>query len=482
MRRDAGPARRSAPEFEPLWALGLAGGLPGHTGLFRSLATGPACGVASTLVRLAERIRIGIVGLGWVGQEVARAALEDPRVRLVGVVDQDPMKAGRDLGEIIGKGRLGLGILLDVSEMLSRARPEVAVVSTTSDVEALGPTLEKCVAGGAHVVTTCENLADAETALSQLEPGFPERVRDAGVVVLATGVNPGFAMDRLPVTLAQVTRSIRRIRVSRVINASTRRAQLQAKVGVGLTPHGFNEAVRNGEIGHAGLSASLRLVAKGVGISLDKTSEVFLPVLAASPMASVLGPVASGRVRGIYQIARGFCARREVVTLELTMVLEEPRPRDTVDIVGEPPIHFEGELPGDDCTVASMLSAIAVIVTMPPGLRTVLEVPLEQPEEPGEGVPVVSVSRPAPEPLRGAARARAAKKAAKHAKAARKASKKKRVAKKKAGGKRAPPGKRTMQKNKPAKKKQPEIAPVARKKDLSSQKASSRNVSQGRQG
>ena len=316
------------------------------------------------------------------GQEVARAALEDPRVRLVGVADQDPMKAGRDLGEIIGEGRLGLEILPDVAEMLSRARPEVAVVSTTSNVEVLGPTLEQCVAEGAHVVTTCENLADVETALLQLEPGFAERARDAGVVVLATGVNPGFAMDRLPVTLAQVTRNIRRIRVSRVVNASTRRAQLQAKIGVGLTPHGFTEAVRNGEIGHAGLSASLRLVAKGLGIQLDKTSEAFSPVLAASPMASVHGPVASGRVRGIYQIARGYRARREIVTLELTMALGESHPRDTIDIVGEPPIHFEGELAGDDCTVAAVLSAIAVIVTMPPGLRTVLEVPLEQPEEP----------------------------------------------------------------------------------------------------
>lgn len=343
-------------------------------------------------MRLEERIRIGIVGLGWVGQEVARASFEDPRVTLVGVADSDPMKAGRDLGEIIGEGRLGRSIDASVEAMLARERPEVAVVCTTSDVEKLGPTLELCVAHGAHVVTTCENLADPEIGLSQLEPGFDERVRRAGLVVLATGVNPGFAMDRLPVMLAQVTRNIRRIRVSRVVNASTRRAQLQAKIGVGMTPHGFSEAIRGGEIGHAGLSASLRLMAKGLGIPLDKTSEAFSPVLAASPTSSVLGPVPSGRVRGIYQIARGYRARREIITLELTMALDEPSPRDTIDIVGEPPIHFEGELPGDPCTVAAVLSAIYVVVTMPPGLRTVLDVPLEQPEEP----PLRSAPQPIP--------------------------------------------------------------------------------------
>lgn len=332
--------------------------------------------------RLEERIRIGIVGLGWVGQEVARAALEDARVTLVGVADVDPVKAGRDLGEIIGEGRLGIPIDTDVSSMLGRARPEVAVVATTSDVEECGPTLEACVAHGAHVVTSCENLADGELALAQLEPGFDERARAAGVVVLATGVNPGFAMDRLPVMLAQATRNIRRLRVQRTVDASTRRAQLQAKIGVGRDPSEFSDAIRDGTIGHAGLSASLRLVAKGLGFSLEKTSEAFSPVIAAHATTSTLGPVPAGAVRGIYQIARGYREGREVVTLELTMALDEPRPRDTIDIVGEPPIHFEGELPGDPSTVATVLSAVGVVVTMPPGLRSVLDVPLEQPEEP----------------------------------------------------------------------------------------------------
>ncbi len=333
-------------------------------------------------MRLKERIRIGIVGLGWVGQEVARAALEDPRVTLVGTADADKNKAGRDLGEIIGEGRLGIPIDQDVEGMLSRARPEVAVVCTTSDVEALGPTLELCVAHGAHVVTTCENLADAEQALSQLDDDFDARAREAGTVVLATGVNPGFAMDRLPVMLAQATRNIRRIRVTRVVNATTRRAQLQSKVGVGMTPHEFSDAIKAGLIGHAGLSSSLRLIAKGIGLHLDKTSEAFSPVIAAEPTVSVFGPVPVGRVRGIYQIARGYRHGREIVTLELTMALDEPQPRDTIDIVGEPPLHLEGELPGDTCTVSTVLSAISVVVAMPPGMRTVLDVPLEQPEEP----------------------------------------------------------------------------------------------------
>ncbi len=343
--------------------------------------------------RLKERIRFGIVGLGWVGQEVARAALEDARVTLVGIADTDPMKAGRDLGELIGEGRLGLPIDASVEGMLARTRPEVAVVSTQADVESVASVLEACVASGAHVITTCENLADPELGRAQLSPDFDLRARTAEVVVLATGVNPGFAMDRLPVTLAQATRNIRRIRVARVVDGSQRRAQLLQKVGVGLTPHGFGEAIRRGDVGHIGLAASVRLIARGLGISLDKTAEVFTPLLASSPATSIIGAVPSGRVRGIHQIARGYRQAREVITLELTIAVDEPNPRDTIDIVGEPPIHFEGELPGDQCTVAAVLSAISVVVSMAPGVRTVLELPVEQPEEPPRA-PSVAAVRP----------------------------------------------------------------------------------------
>jgi 4-hydroxy-tetrahydrodipicolinate reductase len=240
-------------------------------------------------------------------------------------------------------------------------------------------------------------LTDADQALSQLEDGFDVRAREAGTVVLATGVNPGFAMDRLPVMMAQATRNVRRIRVTRIVNATTRRAQLQAKVGVGMSPAEFGEAIKAGQIGHAGLSASLRLIAKGIGLQLDKTSEAFSPVIAADATQSVFGPVAVGRVRGIYQIARGYRHGREIVTLELTMALDEPNPRDTIDIVGEPPLHFEGELPGDTCTIATVLSAISVVVAMPPGLRTVLDVPLEQPEEPSTRIEGSTPSRAATE-------------------------------------------------------------------------------------
>lgn len=328
-----------------------------------------------------ERVRIGVVGVGWIGAEVARASLEDPRVELVGVADTDPHKVGRDLGEVIGEGRIGLVIDADLSAVLARERPEVVIVCASSDAERSAQVASACLDAGCHVVLTTESLASPSDADRVFADGLDQRARERGVVVMATGVNPGFAMDRLPVTLAQQTRSIRRVRVRRVVDLATRRAQLQAKAGVGLTPAAFKKAMAQGRVGHVGLDASVRLIARGLDLTLEAVSERLEPLVAAeATSSSVLGPLGSGRIRGIRQVARGHFEGQELISLELVMALDEPSPMTTIDIVGIPPLHLECDFPGDACTVASVLSAVGLIVDLKPGLRTVLDLPAARPE------------------------------------------------------------------------------------------------------
>ena len=251
-----------------------------------------------------ERVRIGIIGLGWIGQELARAALEDPRVELVGVSDQDPNKCGRDLGEIIGHGRLEIPIEKKLDALVKRARPEVVVLCTTSDVDETARQAIVCLQHGAHVVTTCENLAAPDHIKSRAVDKLRKEAAVRGLVALATGVNPGFAMDRLPCLLSRATRNIRRIRVRRVVDAASRRAQLQTKIGVGMSVADFEKAAERGAIGHAGLLPSLKLLGEGLGITFEGATESIRPLIAETASnASVLGPLAAGKIRGVSVIA-----------------------------------------------------------------------------------------------------------------------------------------------------------------------------------
>jgi 4-hydroxy-tetrahydrodipicolinate reductase len=80
--------------------------------------------------------------------------------------------------------------------------------------------------------------------------------RKARVAVLATGVNPGFAMDALPIMLTAVCERIDSISVNRVQDASIRRLPFQQKIGAGLTIAEFERKKADGSVRHVGLTES----------------------------------------------------------------------------------------------------------------------------------------------------------------------------------------------------------------------------------
>ncbi len=48
------------------------------------------------------KVRVALYGVGVIGAAVARAALNHKSLEVVGAVDRDPQKVGKDLGELIG--------------------------------------------------------------------------------------------------------------------------------------------------------------------------------------------------------------------------------------------------------------------------------------------------------------------------------------------------------------------------------------------
>src|SRR5262249_56295914 len=85
--------------------------------------------------------------------------------------------------------------------------------------------------------------------------------RKAKVAVLATGVNPGFTMDALPITLTGVCERVDSIRVDRIQDARVRRLPFQQKIGAGLTREQFQKKVDDASVRHVGLAESVSMIA-----------------------------------------------------------------------------------------------------------------------------------------------------------------------------------------------------------------------------
>lgn len=318
-------------------------------------------------------IRVVQYGLGPIGIETARAVAERPDLVLAGAIDIDPDKAGRDLGDLLDTGRsLGVAVGADAAEVLSAARPDVVLHTTTSFLDRNHDELERCAAAGAHVISSCEELLFPYDRHPELSERLDRTAKRHGVVILGTGVNPGFVMDTLALASTAVCLEVRHVRADRIVDAARRRLPLQRKVGAGLTREEFEQRKRAGTLGHIGLLESARLVADGLDWKLDRFDETLGPMIAPRVVKTPYLEVPAGRVAGIHHTVRGFAGDQERLVLELKMYVGAEEPHDAVRVQGNLDLDLviRGGVFGDTATVATLINAIPLARAAAPGLHT----------------------------------------------------------------------------------------------------------------
>ena len=326
---------------------------------------------------MTSQIKVVTFGLGPVGCAIACEVGRRKGCRIVGAIDNDPEKVGRDLGEVAGFGsKLGLSVRADSEAALREADADLVVLATTSSLEKIRPQLLEILATGANVVTTCEELSYPWSAQPDLSAELDEAARRAGSSILSTGVNPGFMMDYLPSMVSGLCRDVETIRVERYMDAGIRREVFQQKVGAGLSVEGFAKAAESGVVGHVGLRESIHMIAHSVGWTLSNLEIELEPVIAREAIDATSTHIEKGAVAGVDQIARGFVEGRERIVLKFVAAVGEEAPRDRVLIEGTPRIDLkiDGGVHGDLATCNVVVNSIPKVVRAAPGLRTMLDV------------------------------------------------------------------------------------------------------------
>jgi len=319
-----------------------------------------------------QPITVAQYGIGPIGAEIARLLLTKPWIKVVAAIDIDPNKIGKDLGEVIGLGRT-TGVIV-TAELQTRA--EVVCHSTGSRLREVAAQLRDLLDRGSHVVSTCEELSFPldEAVREELQ----QVARRRNVTLLGTGVNPGFVMDKLPLTVTAVCQEIKAVEIIRIQNASTRREPLQRKVGAGMTADEFRAAVASGRIKHMGLKESLMLVGNGLGVEFERVSdEKIEPIIAEREVVTQYLRVAPGQVAGVHQTIDG--RGRINVSLELRMYVgAEDIAADRVIVKGIPDVEMEikGGVHGDRATAAMVVNAIPRVVSARPGVLTMDDIPI----------------------------------------------------------------------------------------------------------
>jgi 4-hydroxy-tetrahydrodipicolinate reductase len=318
-------------------------------------------------------------GLGPIGTAIVKQVAARRGLKIVGAIDVDPAKVGRDLGDVAGLNkRLGLKVQDDAAKALRAAKPDVVIHTTTSSIKQALPQIETILKSKAAIVSTTEELVYPGYTHIRYARTLHAMAKKAKVAIAATGVNPGFAMDALPIVMTAVCERVDRVLVNRVQDARVRRLPFQQKIGAGLTTEQFQKKVDDGTVRHVGLTESIAMIADALGWTLDRIADDIKPKLATVTVASEFLAVDAGYVCGIIQDGVGYRKGDPVIRLHFEAYLGAPESFDSVTIEGSPMLSMKvaGGIHGDIATASLVVNSIPKVLAASPGLHTMRDLAL----------------------------------------------------------------------------------------------------------
>jgi hypothetical protein len=328
-----------------------------------------------------ETIKVISYGVGAVGGLIVKFLLNKEGLEIVGAIDVAKDKVGKDLGQTLELDRkVGVEISNSLDSVLSKAKADVAVHATSSYLKDTFPQIASLLKHEVNVVSTCEELSYPHVTEPALAKKLDDLAKKHDVTVLGTGINPGFLMDTLVITLTAACEKIEKIGVTRVMNAATRRLPFQKKIGAGLTVEEFRQNIKNRKItGHVGLEQSIAMIASALSWKLDKTVAGSVELVVADKnVESKDIKVKPGQVAGLKQKAKGILDGKEVIVLDFQAYIGAQEEFDAITIEGVPTIRQKIQpcVHGDMGTVAMAVNAIPKVINAPAGLFTMKDLPL----------------------------------------------------------------------------------------------------------
>jgi hypothetical protein len=346
--------------------------------------------------------RVAVWGTGNVGQPAIRSVVANRQLELVGVIVSNPAKGGRDAGELARIGPTGVHATTSVGDVLA-AKPDAVVYAATGDVrpaDAIDDVL-RCLAAGANVVTSAiYPLLHPPSAPAELR----ERVTAAcgaggGTSIFVSGIDPGWAVDLLPLVLSGVAGRIDQIRCREIFNYATydQPHAVRNLIGFGrpldeTPPMLFPESL------DLVWGAMVRVLADGLGLTLDEMRHVVerrpLERTIDTPEMGVFEQGTQGAFR--FELQGIVAGHTRIVCEHVTRIDDDlasdwPRPPAgqrgsyAVRIEGDPSfevavlLHGTNGSPadaGNATAAARIVNAIPAVCAAPPGIVGPLDLPL----------------------------------------------------------------------------------------------------------
>jgi hypothetical protein len=344
-------------------------------------------------------------GTGSVGKHALRAIVDRPDFELVGVRVYNPDKVGKDAGELIGRGPIGVVATDDVGAILALDADCVCYTALGSTLESSeGPLDDLCMllASGKNVVSSAvEFHAYFRSGLEMKGAGVNayERLSSAceegKTSFFHVGINPGFAMDTWPITLSRLCRRIDRLTVTEIVDM-TRYASIHMvrdAIGFGLGPDEPSGADQHNaaDVYQSAYYLSMRILADALGVELDEVRYHREVALTDHAFEIAAGTIEAGTVAAMKFVFDGIVHGRPAISLHIVWRVSDDVAPDwpigdskwLLRVEGDPTIDSEFTLATTEdaaravsLSVATLLTnSIPSVVAASPGLLDNLTMP-----------------------------------------------------------------------------------------------------------
>ena len=332
---------------------------------------------------------------GPVGRHALAAMVDHPDLEVVGVLVYSDEKVGRDAGEICGIAPIGVTATNDHEEILSleadcvlyMAQGETDPAAALDDICAL-------LASGKNVVSTAvTSLIHPASMGQQVVDRLDKACAEGRTTFHATGIEPGWASEVLPLTMSGIFRYVDSLVVQELLDYSSydNAFMLFDVMGFGRPPDakdvlGADPAVLGGVF-----RAPLLLVAEGLGATVEEFRFDRQVALAEEPFDVAAGRVGVGTVDAMRFSATAIVDGRPALTVEhITRLRPDAAPgwptgrgwkvavAGLPSMVLEAKIAVDGEDENDQGCLGTAMHAVHAVVPVceaRPGIRTFLDLP-----------------------------------------------------------------------------------------------------------
>ncbi|MEE6167066.1 MULTISPECIES: NAD(P)H-dependent amine dehydrogenase family protein [unclassified Mycolicibacterium] len=329
---------------------------------------------------------------GGVGVAAIRGVLEHPDLELVGCWVHSDAKNGRDVGELIGTGPVGVVATNSVDEILSLDADAVIyapIVPNPDEVSAL-------LRSGKNVVTPIGWFYPSD---KQAEP-LRAAALEGGTTLHGTGIAPGGISEKFPLLMSALSTGVRFVRAEEFSDLRTYEAPdvVRHVMGFGGEPDSALSGPMQ-KLLDGGFIQAIKLVVDQVGFKAEPriraTQEI---AVATAPIESPIGVIEPGQVAGRKFHWEALVGDEPVVRITVNWLMGEENldpawtfgpagQRYEMQVRGNPDFTMvingfqgivgeQGPEPGVVATAAHCVNSVPAVCAAAPGIATYPDLPL----------------------------------------------------------------------------------------------------------